>query len=161
VRTPHIRKCACHILAALARSAAKSSAGRRLRTVAVAVRPKVGAENASSNSTFACEAAVCRRSCSVFTSASAVIKHIAQRGGETVKKEHSMGCATASQPARRTQLQLRHRYTLTAANRAVAGRSPKCCILSPQSSHFRSVSVWGVATAVMIHRAPFKSEIQD
>src|SRR5829696_5198669 len=71
------------------------------------------------------------------------------------------GCATASQPARRTQLQLRHRYILTAANRAVAGTSPKCCILSPQSSHFRSVSVWGVATAVMIHRAPFKSEIQD
>jgi hypothetical protein len=90
VRTPHIRKCACHILAALTRSAAKSSAGRRLRTVAVAVRPKVGAENASSNSTFACEAAVCRRSCSVFTSASAVIKRIAQRGGETVKTEPSM-----------------------------------------------------------------------
>ena len=49
------------------------------------------------------------------------------------------GCATASQASRRTQLQLRHRYILTAANRAVIGKSPKCSILSPQTSHYREI----------------------
>jgi hypothetical protein len=50
------------------------------------------------------------------------------------------GCATASQASCRTQLQVRHLYMLTAANRAVMGKSPKCCILWRQTSHFRSVS---------------------
>ena len=58
---------------------------------AVAVRPKVGAENGSSNSPFADKAAVFRRSCvPCFTTASSVVKRIAQRAGETVKTEPSM-----------------------------------------------------------------------
>ena len=155
MRIPHIQNCACHIRAALVRSGVKSSGDRSLCMGAVAVRPKVGAENGSSNSPFADKAAVFRRSCvPCFTTASSVVKRIAQRAGETVKTEPSMAVPPASQASRRTQLQLRHRYILTAANRAVIGKSLKCSILSPQTSHFRSVNRWGVATAIMESIAP-------
>ena len=77
--------------AALVRSGVKSSGDRSLYMGAVAVRPKVGAENGSSNSPFADKAAVFRRSCvPCFTTASSVVKRIAQRAGETVKTEPSM-----------------------------------------------------------------------
>jgi hypothetical protein len=69
---------------------------------AVAVRPKVGAENGSSNSPFAYKAAVFLRSCAVLHNRLLIVKRIAQRAGETVKTEHSMAVPLPSKlPAAR------------------------------------------------------------